>query len=223
MTNQNSQTGDVKKILAIFEDDGSEIRNQMIFAGLLLTVFERFKVYVVDSVDGFFSSDVTIEDGKLLYRRSEEFKKIIKERGDGEPGQHSNKVFRAALVWFYDLNAISKDELGDIERLYSLRNDIGHELYQIIADDRKANIRVWDVLLTFSIYLKILRWWIKEVEVSTDPDMTQEKFDAIDFDATESMDTILLRQIIEKTLTGIPEYDEIIALVETHTANPSTT
>jgi len=219
MIDQSSTFADAKKIWAIFEGDGIDIRNQMIFAGLLLTVFERFKVYVVEHVDGFFSNDITIVDGELLYRRADEFKKLIKERGHGEPGQHANKVFRAALVWFYDLHAISKEELDDVEKLYSLRNDIGHELYQIVADDQKTNIRVWDILLTFSIYVKIVRWWVKEVEASTDPDMTQEKFDATDFNATESMDTILLRNIISKTLTGIPEYDEMIALAEQYTSN----
>lgn len=221
MIDQSPAIYEAKKILSIFKEDGTTIRNQMIFAGILLTVFERFKDYVVDSVNEFFSNETIIKDGRLIYRRADEFKKLIKERGNGEAGQHTNRVFRAALNWFYELQAISKEELADIERIYSLRNDIGHELYLIIADDRKPSIRVWDVLLTFAIYVKIVRWWIREIEASTDPDMTQEKFEAINFDASESMETALLREIISKILTGIPEYDEIVSFVEVHSQSPS--
>ena len=45
---------DSRRLRAIFGSDGSEIREQFIFAGLLLTIFERFKKYVVDHVDGSF-------------------------------------------------------------------------------------------------------------------------------------------------------------------------
>ena len=42
-----------RRLRAIFDSDGSEIREQFIFAGLLLTIFERFKKYVVDHVDWY--------------------------------------------------------------------------------------------------------------------------------------------------------------------------
>lgn len=72
----------------------------------------------------------------------------------------------------YDLGAITENELNDIERIYMLRNDIGHELFHIIADDNKRPIKLADVMITFSVYLKIMRWWVKEVEATTDPDKT---------------------------------------------------
>lgn len=58
-----------RRLKAIFDSDGSQIREQFIFAGLLLTIFERFKQYVVDQVDGFFSNHFEIRDGHLKYTR----------------------------------------------------------------------------------------------------------------------------------------------------------
>src|SRR5438067_3235988 len=124
-----------KRLMAIFDGDGSEIREQFIFAGLLLTIFERFKKYVVEQVDSFFSDYIEVRDGNLKYSRGAKFKKLIKEKGAGAPGQHANKEFRAALHWFYDLGAITENECNEVERVYALRNDIGHELFRIIADD----------------------------------------------------------------------------------------
>jgi hypothetical protein len=198
-----------RRLRAIFDSDGSEIREQFIFAGLLLTIFERFKKYVVDQVDGFFSHHFEIRDGHLKYTRGDKFKKLIKEKGVHAPGQHANKEFRAALHWFCDLGAITKDEFNNIERIYALRNDIGHELFQIIADDNKSPIKLDDVLTTFSVYLKVVRWWVKEVEATTDPDFDRERYDNTNWDEIESTDTLFLREIIRKSLLGDTDWQEI--------------
>jgi hypothetical protein len=198
-----------RRLRAIFDGDGSEIREQFILAGLLLTIFERFKKYVIGQVDGFFSHHIEIRDGDLKYTRGAEFKKLIKEKGVGAPGQHANKEFRAALHWFCDLGAITEDESNNVERVYDLRNDIGHELYRIIADDNKNPIKLDDVLTTFSVYLKVVRWWVKEVEATTDPDFDQERYDNTNWDAVESPDTVFLREIIRKSLLSAAEWQEI--------------
>ena len=213
-----SENYEFRRLRAIFDGDGSEIREQFIFAGLLLTIFERFKKYVVDHVDGYFSDHIEIRDGHLKYARGEEFKKLIKEKGVHAPGQHANKEFRAALHWFCDLGAITEDEYNDIERIYALRNDIGHELFQVIADDNKNPIKLDDVLTTFSVYLKIVRWWVKEVEATTDPDFDQEKYDNTNWDEVESIDTIWLREIIRKSLLGDMDWQEIEKLAHANQA-----
>jgi hypothetical protein len=204
-----SEDQEFKRLKAIFEEDGTKIRQQFIYSGLLLTIFERFKRYVVDQVDGFFSSHVDIKDGDLTYTRGEEFKKLIKENGPGQSGQHGNKEFRAALHWLHSLDAIDKGELDEIERLYSLRNEIGHELLRIIADDGKSPITLFDVVFTFGVYVKIVRWWVKEVEASADPDMNKEKYNSIDWSAVESTDTMLLREIMRKSLADNPQWQEL--------------
>ena len=203
-----------KRLNAIFAGDGTELRQQFIYAGLLLTIFERFKRYVIDQVDGFFSSHVEIKNGDLRYTRGEEFKKLIKEKGVGQSGQHGNKDFRAALHWFHSLDAIDKDELDEVERLYSLRNEIGHELMRIIADDGKPPITLFDVILTFSVYVKIVRWWIKEVEATTDPDMDEEKYNNTDWDSAESTDTMLLCEIMKKSLSDNNQWQELQRMAE---------
>lgn len=204
-----AETYEFRRLRAILDGDGLEIREQFIFAGLLLTIFERFKKYVIDQVDGFFANRVYLMDGELKYARGDEFKKLIKEKGIGLPGQHANKEFRAALHWFYDLGAITEDELNDVERIYALRNNIGHELFRIIADDNTNPIKLDDVLITFSVYLKIARWWWKEVEATTDPDFDQQKYDNTNWDEVESSDTLFLREIIRKSLLGDVEWQEI--------------
>ena len=104
------------------------------------------------------------------------------------------------------------------EPLYALRNDIGHELFQVISDDNKNPIKLDDVLTTFSVYLKVVRWWVKEVEATTDPDFDQEKYDNTNWDEVESIDTIWLREIIRKSLLGDMDWQEIEKYVHANQA-----
>lgn len=200
---------DFKRLQAIMDGDGSEIRQQFIFAGLLLTIFERFKGYVVNRVDEFLARGFVVNDDNLTFKRSEEFETLIKEKGSGEPGQHGNRVFRAALHWLHDLRAIDKDELDHVERLYTLRNEIGHELFGIIADDRKRPIELFDVVMALSIYVKVVRWWIREIEAAIDPDMTPKKCESTDWDEAESSDTFFLRLILQRALTDNAEWQTL--------------
>ena len=198
-----------ERLQSIIGGDGTSIRQQFILAGLLLTIFERFKEYAVKQVDEFFAHQYEVRDGDLAPIRGETFKALIKERGKGQPGQHGNKDFRAALHWFRDLNAIDQVELEEVERLYTLRNAIGHELFAIIADDRKQPIKASDVAMALGIYVKVVRWWIREIEAAIDPDMTQEKYDSINWDEAESTDTAFLRLILQKSLAGDPEWETL--------------
>lgn len=207
-----------ERLQAIIDGDGTDIRQQLILAGLLLTIFERFKEYAVSQVDSFFAHQYEVRDGDLTPIRGETFKTLIKERGKGQAGQHGNKDFRAALHWFRDLNAIEQWELEEVERLYTLRNAIGHELFAIIADDRKRPIKVSDVAMALGIYVKVVRWWIREIEAATDPDMTQEEHDRIKWDETESTDTAFLRLILQKSLAGNQEWETLQEAVREYAA-----
>jgi hypothetical protein len=204
-----NSTTNFKRLREIFDEDGKQIRDQFILAGLILTIFERLKEYVTKQVDDFFSDRIEVQNGEIRIIRSAEFKRLIKEKGAGNPGQHDNRAFRAAVRWFYDVGAIDQVELDSIERVYTLRNEIGHELFRIVADDMKQPICLGDVLVTFGIYVKIVRWWIKEVEATTDPDMTTERYENIDWDQVESADTVFLREVLNKALAENTEWKEV--------------
>jgi hypothetical protein len=97
MDNNNNQ---FQRLNAIFEGDGAEIRQQFIYAGLLLTIFERFKSYIVDQEDGFFSNHIEIKKDTLKYTRGEEFKEAYKGKGRVAtgPARQSRIPCRPTLV-----------------------------------------------------------------------------------------------------------------------------
>lgn len=87
-----------------------------------------------------------------------------------------------------------------------------------MADDKKAPIALEDVLITFSVYLKIVRWWVKEVEATTDPDFDQRMYEDANWDEVESTDTVFLREIIRKALLGNMAWEQIEELARSEQA-----
>ena len=151
------------------QSDGEEIKQQLIFSGLLLMIFEQFKKFSTSTVEWFFSDNMEIKEGNVIHKRGLEFKEMIKKFGKAQSGQHRNYTFRAALCWFNSLDAITKDELNEVERLYTLRNDVGHELFNILVEDCKRAIEMEDILIVVNIFSKLIKWWFKEVEATTNP------------------------------------------------------
>jgi hypothetical protein len=67
------------------------------------------------------------------------------------------------------------------------------------------------VALLSMAYLKIVQWWVKEVEATTDPDMTEEQYNKTKWEDVESIDTIMLREILQKALKGNKDWEAIQA------------
>lgn len=193
----------VKKLTKILKNDGKWVIEQFVLAALFLMVLELFKDTIVAYVEGFFSNKISLREGKIFYDRGEEFKQLIKE-SKKKPGQHSDDVFRAALKFFYEMRAITIEELEETERLCILRNYISHELFAIIVEDDKPLIKYEDVSNAFSLYVKTSKWWREEILGTTDPAFTQVIADDPGF-KSESYDTSLLRLIIEKVVESMKE------------------
>ena len=72
---ENQEQADFADVFTRYsEENGDGIRKQFILAGLHLTIFERFKIYVIGQVDEFFSHHMEIMDGQIKVTRGEEFK-----------------------------------------------------------------------------------------------------------------------------------------------------
>jgi hypothetical protein len=207
----------IEKWENILNNDGEIIQEHFIFCGLIVLIFEQFKKFTIERVDGFFAKHVEIKNGHLSYDRGEKFKEFIKNRGKGETGQHTNKDFRAAIHWFCDLGAITSEELNTTERMYNLRNKISHELFRTLFEDN--SIKLIDILDLFCIYVKLCKWWIKNIEIETDPDMTEEKYNKIDWDQVESVEISMMRIIIQKSLSNHEEWKNMSKIFEEHEKN----
>lgn len=188
-----------EKIQSILDGDMAKVKKQLLYAGLLLLIFESFKKRIVYKVDYFFGGELKLVDGMFsIVKKSKEFIEYIKQNGEGEKEHHNNLSFRSALKWFKDLGAICQKEFDEFERIYLIRNNIAHELINIIVDDNLQYIKQQDIEFIITIYTKIEFWWFKEIEVTTNPMLAYK--DSQNFEQFETCEIFLLKLVLTKIL-----------------------
>jgi len=89
--------------------------------------------------------------------------------------------------------ALGRRDLGDI--LFGLQGGDPHDWYHGLCRAEQLYptlFRIWLLGdgIALGVYVKIARWWVKEVEATIDPDMTQGRYDNTAWDEVESTDTI---------------------------------
>lgn len=201
---------ELKKITTFLESDGEDAKQQLILSGLFIMVFEQFKKFIINTVDDFFCRFEN-KDGTIITKRGTEFKEIIKEFGQGKKGQHKNKDFRGALHFFYNLQTISSEELNKIECLYLLRNNVGHELFDILLGECKPTLKIENITTTLSLYSRLHKWYIKEIEVNINENLNKEKGN-INFEEFWLLEIGFLEMIISKILLTYDLFFELTVL-----------
>ncbi|MCP1270623.1 hypothetical protein [Acetobacter cerevisiae] len=200
------------KIYALITETDN-IKETLILSSLFSILLERFKKYIIETVDSFFASDFEQRNGKLTLLRGNSFKDLIKKYGKNDNGKHNCKDFRACTYFFLELGYMSQEDVDTANRYYDEKNNISHELYEIIADDKKQGVYIDDILTIYTIYKTVVRHWIREVEATTGM-IEPEDYDNYDFDNAETIETILLWRMIESALKGIPAWDIIQETLE---------
>jgi hypothetical protein len=187
------------KIEKILASDGNEIKEQLVLGSLFLMIFERFKNYVEDDLikTRIYIPQQEFDQGLTHERKKNLHKSFIETYGEGQESQHKNKIFRAILTFLHKKNEITLEELETVEKLYSLRNEIGHELFDILTNDEKPSLSEKNVQLCFKIYRKLIRWHIKWGLEKDCPKMLEEHSN---FEGVENIETLQLAEIISKAL-----------------------
>ncbi|GCE82691.1 hypothetical protein [Komagataeibacter diospyri] len=175
----------------------------LIISSLFSIMLERFKKYIITTVDHFFCSDFEQRNGKLTLLRGDDFKELIKKYGKINNGKHNCKDFRACTYFFLELGYLDKEEVDTVNRYYDEKNNISHELYEIITDDKITGVYIDDILYLYNVYVKIQRHWLRDVEATTGA-IDIKDYDNYDFDSAHTFETIFLWRIIENALKDHP-------------------
>src|SRR5690554_5912820 len=148
------------------------LRQKLIQASVFIAVYENFKSSIVDNVKYFYC--IGFEDGKELIRGYEE---NVLSRVKSK----NNRQIKATLLWYKEHGAISNQDIEKFKTMTDLRNVLSHELLGKLLEGLPENILdvYFDMIALFE---KITKWWIKEIEIPTDPTITPEQYDEIIWD-----------------------------------------
>lgn len=123
-----------------------------------------------------FCNDAFLDkNGKIRYKPSEEYVEEIKNRSVDDKGNHN--TLKSTMLWFVENGALTQDDYRLFLELKQLRNSFAHKMTKYLwsglyEEHAKA---LGDLL---SLYRKIERWWIVEIEIPIAGNDVPEGYDA---------------------------------------------
>lgn len=171
-----------------------KLKSNLISASLFLAAYESLRASIVDQVRGFYWTG-------------------FDEHGDNFSDSYTTRVLsrhksplRASLLWFLEMQAVTQDDLDLVDRLREHRNKIAHDLPAFVASaDCDVDLDLLKQLI--ELVAKVDRWWIREIELSCDPD-----FDDRDLSQMDDAEIASGRMIFLSMLFDIATGDESISM-----------
>lgn len=133
------------------------LRGNLIASSIFLTAYELLRTSIIDRIRDFFTYEFN-ESGGVI---SEDYKcKVLSL--DKSP-------LRASLLWLQEVSAIDDTDVELVDEIRKHRNELAHDLPKFITNaDAEININLLESI--YKLLTKIDRWWIKEVDIPTNPD-----------------------------------------------------
>ncbi len=133
------------------------LRGNLIAASIFIAAYQTFRASVTDRVRDFFTNGFD-ESGWLV---SDEYKTKVLVL-DKSP-------LRASLLWLRAMSAIDTADMANADKVREHRNRLAHDLPKFLGTaDAEIDLQLLGTL--YELITKIDRWWIREVETTTDSD-----------------------------------------------------
>lgn len=166
------------------------------FISLFIAIYENFKFTIVDDVKYLYWSG---------YKNGVECFNNYEEQVLNKVKSKKNKQLKATLLWLKESGAITEQDVLLFKRITDKRNELTHNMTTVIFEG--LDIKDLDLYLEMiSLYEKIEMWWIKEIEVPTNPDISPEQYDSIDWSGVKSMKLEMLKVMADIAINENSEY-----------------
>ena len=143
--------------------DKSRLQDNLTFAALYIALFENFASTVVDRIQSFYCTGFSRkDDGNYEILHSPEYNKRIKNRSVDEKG--NKNTLKASILWLQDNGAIDQNDYSLFLEAKQQRNLYAHQLTDIVLREPSEQ-EIQTFFNLFSLYQRIDRWWINEIEI----------------------------------------------------------
>jgi hypothetical protein len=140
----------------------------LISAGLFLVAHETLIDTVKQRPLSFFADCWTDQGPQPSARYFKEVRAL-------DP-KNKNDPMRGSIAWLRKMDIISEDDEKIIHRLNDVRNEVAHEMIKMIGGTKYPEFAEHFAPL-MTLINKIEKWWIINVEISTDPDFDGNEID----------------------------------------------
>lgn len=159
------------------------MRPRLIAASIYIAGYESLKDSIIDHIRSFFTNRIDASGDK------------IDPKYQADVLSRNKSPLHASLDWLKSMDAIDNADIGAFDRVKTCRNILAHKLLSTLGTEGMPP----DFGKCFGEMLTLLRkievWWIREIEVSTNP--------ALDGQEVSDADIQPGRCIIMQLLCGI--------------------
>ncbi len=161
------------------------LRGNLVAASLFLAAYQVLKSSAIEGVRSFYSNE--FKDGQWVPGENYRTKCLALDKS----------TLRASLLWLRQAAALDDADLALVDRIREHRNELAHELLRFLGTaDAEVNVQLLAGI--YELVAKIDRWWIREVEMATDPDFDGRQ--AADEDIASG--NMLAIQVMLRVATG---------------------
>lgn len=133
------------------------LRDNLVAASIFLAAYEMLQASVIDRILSFFSKE--FRDDKWI--TSEDYQTQCLAL--------AKSPFQASLLWLKQMSVIDDDDIAQADSIRKHRNELAHDLPKFLSTaDSEVNVELLGGIC--DLVAKIDRWWIREVDMATDPD-----------------------------------------------------
>ena len=148
--------------------DPNEIRLGLIEAAGFLALFELLRAEVILAPAGlFFDSPPTGTTGDLKFTRFKRGKLVPSKRYREVVLRGQTEKFDAyalAASWLASVNAITPSEVAELLAIRKYRNEVAHELQEILIDPDRRLRNVFSTRAS-ELLAKVGRWGVRNIEL----------------------------------------------------------
>lgn len=138
------------------------------FAAMFVLNYECLKDFVINQIREFYTEHIYFDGDKLVYEESTQYKTRVR-------GLDSN-IENASLKWFMNSGVITQEDYDTYQKIRKRRNEIIHEFMKNLNDGfEESDIKLFAQMV--SIYTKMDKWWINEIEIPTSAEYVSEDYD----------------------------------------------
>ncbi len=183
------------------------LKQNLLQGGLYLAAFEMLKGSLMGRPRDFFSDKMVAEDSPASPEYTQHVLALHKH------------PYMASALWWRNQGAISDDDLKTLSRIREHRDQIAHNMPQMISTAAHSiNLELLNA--TKAMLGKIDNWWIQNIEAGTDPD-TYRQFSAEEMAEAASMSFIFLSMMIPLVSGDDSQFRTLYSMwCDQHTRNP---
>ncbi len=164
--------------------DENEVKFQLITASLYLTTYDLLIDTVIRKIEEFFT-DGFDENGFII---SDRYKTEVR-------GLYKKDIIIASTKWLVQNKVITDSEFERIKIFKAHRNELAHELTQMISDS-DANTKTEFITEIGYLYFKIQKWWFVEYECQINPDLGHLDTDKLNYDEVLMMQMLPMNYMV---------------------------